>query len=155
MLNPYNVCLTDDTTYIVLSTTKITYNFDNQVGIHHIPTTPDERGTTTPEDKTYLINLLKIKKMFTIRGGLSQGKFEYASGSDETHTAAKDKRDALKTLLEGGSTLKLIVDGVTYSGALAKLEISEEPQDMGTPNDSVEVYSVMLSFLIGQDKLAD
>lgn len=154
-LRGYNCCLTDGTNYVVISDIKVSLNYDNKVSIINIPTTYLQRGSTTPETKTYLINLLRLTKQFTLNGHLIQGQQEYASSSNETNTNATAKRTSLSNLIESGSTLTLKYNATNYTGVITKLEITETSRDVqSVPNDGDVVYDVTFSFVVGVDKLA-
>lgn len=155
-LNPYNICIHDGSTYIVIGWNKMTMSWTNELTTILKPVTGMLRGTTTPETQTILINLNKINKLFTITSGhIIQGMQEYAVGSNETKTTAKDKRNALIDLLESGKTLTLIYDGTSYDGVIKKLEIRDEARDIqATPNTGDAVYELTLGFIIGIDRIA-
>ena len=154
-INPYCATITDLTTYVVISNIKISKNYDNKPSIIPIPTTSANRGSTTPETQTNIINLLKLTKSFTINGHLTEGKLEYESGSDETHSSASDKDDALDALIESGSTLTLIYKGTSRTGVITKLETSETARDVqSSPNDGDVVYDVTMAFIVGVDKIS-
>jgi len=154
-LNPYNICIHDGTTYVVIGYNTMTMTFVNTTTIIQKPTTGKNRGITTPESQTLIINLNKINKLITITTGyLIEGQQEYASGSNETKTTAKDKRNALINLLESGKTLTCIYDGTSYNGVVTKLEIRDYARDIQTGSTGDSIYEVTLSFVVGVDRLS-
>lgn len=155
-INPYNICIHDGTTYVVIGWNKMNISWTNEVTTILKPVTGKLRGTTTPETQTILINLNKLNKLISITAGfIVQGIQEYASGSNETKTTAKDKRNALIDLIEAGDTLTLIYDGTSYDGVIKKMEIRDEARDVqDTPNTGDTVYEVTIGFLVGVDRIA-
>lgn len=154
-INPYCATITDLTTYVVISNVKVALNWDNKPSVLPIPTTAANRGSTTPEAQTIIINLLKLTKTFKVDGHLTEGKLEYESGTDETKTTAKLKKGALEDLIESGSTLTLIYEGVSRTGVITKMEITETARDVqSSPNDGDIVYDVSIAFVVGVDKIS-
>jgi len=155
-LNLYNVCIHDGTTYIVLGWNKFKTTYVNAPTIIQKPTTVKNRGTTTPATQTLIINLNKLNKLFTINTSyILQGQLEYSNGNLETYTNAKEKRDALMTILESGNTLTLIYDGTSYTGVIKKLEIDDEARDLQSELlDGDVAYVVTLAFVVGVDRIA-
>lgn len=154
-LNPYGICINDGTTYVVISNTKVTITWNNEMKTITRAVSYANRSTTTPETQTMLLNLGKEKKSFEVHGELCEGTLEYSSGNNETKSTAKEKRDALKDLIESVVTLTLIYDGTSYVGAIEKMSITENARDTeSTPTDSDAVYSIILLFVVGEDKIA-
>ena len=126
---------------VFLATTKVEENYTNQVKVITTPTTGDSPDTSR------LINLNKMEDRFTITGFLNYGKLD----ATDTHTSAKDKKDALKTMVAKGSVVTMTYEGTDYYVAVDKYQITDNAGDNSDSFDEEIVYGVTITCVAGED----
>ena len=126
---------------VYMATTGAKENITNSFKVVTIPTTDSTPNTSS------LVNLNKVEDRFTLKGFLNNGKL-----GTETHTTAKDKKVALKTMFGLGSVIVMTWDDISYNVGVDKYEIDYQAKDdKDDVSDGVIVYDVQITCVVGSD----
>ena len=135
MTNNITLYKTGDTgTTVTVWTTKVEEDIAKDLGdLIQIPKT-----NSNDTNETKYIDLLKMKRVFTISGHIS----DYTD-ADKTLTAMT-QRARLRALKDARS-VDILYYATTYTGVLLKIKITESPTDESAPT----VFDVTIQFMEG------
>lgn len=133
-----NIKFTDGSNIVYIATNKVDENYNNEVKVVPYPST-----ASSPETPLS-INLNKFTDRFVINGFINYGKLD----DTDTWTTAKAKKDGLKTLIGGGSTVSMFYEGDEYTVTVEKFQITRVANDQTDTDDSEAVYEVTISCVV-------
>lgn len=126
---------------VFVATSKVEENYTNAIKLNKVPSTESTPVTTN------LINLNKVEQRFTVTGHLNYGTLDVS----DSHTTAKAKKDALRTMFSEGAVVQFTYEGTTYDVGVDKYQITDKSMDNTDSFDTEIVYDVTISCVVGAD----
>jgi len=126
---------------VTIWTTKVEEDWAKDLVDYDIPRS---KKTWAQGPEKWIIDMLKVKHVFTVNGHL-------VANATETDDQVVSN---LKKIIEAGGAIILNYRGKDYIGNIVKCKITEEAVDFpATAPENVTRYSVILTFLIGKSRL--
>jgi hypothetical protein len=97
---------------------------------------------------TKIIDLLKIEERLTINGYLVSGTY-----TSDSSTTSQGRKSDLKLISKAGGVVSITYEGETFNAAIDKVDIERVTSDGIEVNDNEAGYSVIITFVRGEDLL--
>lgn len=139
-----NITLTDSSGNVVtIGASNIKENWVNDMAQVAMPIA---KANSSGGSNTLLVNLMRVKRQFTVTGVICYG----GEVSDFTGTnTAQQQRTKLRNMVESNANVTLVYDDFSGSVGITKVDISEDSRDETT----VTQYGVTIAMMKGTNVL--